>query len=565
MAAAKTRVTVRGSEKAPLRGAKVIGSIDPKERIEIAVIVRPRATSAATTAASTPATEATPPEQRIHLSREEFAAQRGADPGDVAKVEAFAQMYNLTVVEVNLAQRSIRLTGTVKDLSAAFQPKLKRARLGSRVLRVRTGGLSIPKDLAPIVVAVLGFDNRPAAQPHHRILSGARRARAAGKASSKAPHNAADGSFTPPQVAKLYDFPAGLTGSGQCIAIVELNDFDQNHKPTGTGFSASDLKAYFKSLKLTPPTVTAVGVASDGSSGANVPGPDPNSDGEVMLDIEVAGAVAPKAKIAVYFALNTDNGFLAAVNAALHDTVRKPSVISISWGSSEDLNTGQALTAFNQVLQDASMLGVTVCCSAGDDGSSDASDPSARDGKPHVDFPASSPFALACGGTKLLGSGTTIRSEVVWNEGGGATGGGVSNVFARPTYQAKSKVPKSPKGKTGRGVPDIAADAAPSTGYKIRLVGGKSEVIGGTSAVAPLWAGLMALFNQRLAAAGKPGAGFINPHIYSVTTASGAFHDIVSGNNDVEGLGKYKAATGWDPCTGLGTPNGAKLLTALGG
>src|SRR5262249_49428998 len=158
--------------------------------------------------------------------------------------------------------------------------KLKKARLGSRVVRARTGGLTVPSELSNIVVAVLGFDTRPAARPHHRIVrkAGKRSPRAKSSPSSRrAPGNATDGSFTPPQVAKLYDFPAGATGSGQCIAIVELNDFDQNMKPTGTGFSSSDLKAYFKSLKVTAPSVTAVGVASDGSAGANVPGPDPNA------------------------------------------------------------------------------------------------------------------------------------------------------------------------------------------------------------------------------------------------------------------------------------------------
>ena len=290
--------------------------------------------------------------------------------------------------------------------------------------------------------------------------------------------------------------------------------------------------------------MTAVGVASDGGVGANLPGVDPNADGEVMLDIEVAGAVAPKAKIAVYFALNTDNGFLAAVNTALHDSVRKPSVISISWGSTEELNTPQALRAFNLVLEDAAALGVTVCCSSGDDGSSDIRKPSERDGKPHVDFPASSPFALACGGTMLLGSGTAIASEVVWNQGNGGTGGGVSNFFARPRYQAKAKVPKSPKGKVGRGVPDVAGDADPNTGYQVRLVGGKKEVIGGTSAVSPLWAGLIALVNQKLAKLGKPAVGFVNPVLFKVHPASGVFHDIVTGTNDIEGLGRSKAAQG---------------------
>ena len=582
MATSKKRVTVTGSEKKALPNAKVIGSVDPEARIEITVVLRPRATrskalSVRAAAASAMQTDA----QRHYLSREEFEAERGADPEDITAIEAFAHDHNLTVVETSLAKRTIRLAGTVKDLTAAFQPKLKEARLAGRSLRTRTGGISVPAGIAPMVVAVLGFDNRPAARPHCRFLippapasassGGTRRAKGSSRMAAKTaaknlPRNAADGSFTPPQVARLYDFPAPLTGQGQCIGIIELNDFNSNDpsmRPTGTGFSAADLKAYFTSLGIAPPKVVAVGVASDGSSGANLPGPDPDSDGEVMLDIEVAGAIAPKASIAVYFGLNTDNGFLAAFNAALHDNVRRPSVISISWGSAEDFNTQQALNAFNQALQDAATLGVTVCCSSGDDGSSDIAKPADRDGHPHVDFPASSPFALACGGTKLLGSGATITSEVVWNQRNGGTGGGVSNQFARPAYQSKAKVPKSPKGKTGRGVPDVAGDADPRTGYQVRLVGGQRSVIGGTSAVAPLWAGLVALLNQKLAARAKPPAGFLNPLIYGLPATAAAFHDIVQGNNDIEGLGKYQAGPGWDACTGLGSPDGAKLIAAL--
>lgn len=585
MALSKKRTTIPGSEKKVLANAKVVGAVDPDERIEITLVLRPRGSGKAGTQPAKTAflasmdAGATLPENRQYLSREDFAAERGADPDDIAQLEAFANGHHLTVIEASAAKRMIRLGGTVRDLTTAFQPTLKQGKLGSRRLRMRTGGISVPDELADMIVAVLGFDDRPAASPQCRFLdqpkaksnraaklvSGAKKegAKKAGGAVAAAAPAAASGAFTPPEVAKLYGFPAGLDGRGQCVAIIELNDFDPQHKPTGTGFALADLTAYFTSLGLATPSVTAVGVASDNSSGANVPGPDSNADGEVMLDVEVAGAVAPGASIAVYFALNTDNGFLAALTAALHDAVRKPSVISISWGSAEDFNTIQARNAFDLALQDASALGVTVCCSSGDDGSSDLI-PKDQDGHAHVDFPASSPFALACGGTRLTGSGTTITSEVAWNAGGGATGGGVSNLFSRPAYQSRAKVPKSPKGKVGRGVPDISGNADPNTGYKVRLVGGQQDVIGGTSAVAPLWAGLIALMNQRMASLGKPTVGFLNPILYQAAQAA-SFRDIVSGSNDIEGLGKYKAGKGWDPCTGLGTPVAAKLLSALGG
>ena len=192
-----------------------------------------------------------------------------------------------------------------------------------------------------------------------------------------------------------------------------------------------------------------------------MPGPDPKADGEVTLDIEVAGAIAPAAKIAVYFAPNTSQGFVDALAQAVHDTDNAPSVISVSWGGPEDFGAQQLLDGLEQTLQDAAMLGITVCCASGDNGSADmvANDPNNPwDGAPHCDFPASSPFALACGGTRLTGSGTTITDERVWNEGiqGGAGGGGVSNKFARPDYQAALNVPASPTGNHGRGSPDVS-------------------------------------------------------------------------------------------------------------
>jgi kumamolisin len=296
--------------------------------------------------------------------------------------------------------------------------------------------------------------------------------------------------------------------------------------------------------------VTAVSV----DSARNQPVGDPNSaDGEVLLDIEVVGAVASKAKIAVYFAPNTDQGFLDAITTAVHDNTRKPSVVSISWGGAESTWTAQSLTAYDQAFQDAGLLGVSVCCASGDDGSAD----NVADGAAHVDFPASSPNVLACGGTRLESSGGKISKEVVWNQGAGngASGGGVSDHFPRPTYQASAKPPVSvnPTHFKGRGSPDIAGDADPATGYQIH-VDGKDAVFGGTSAVAPLWAALIALINEQL---GKH-VGFLNPTLYA--KAASALRDITAGNN-----GAYQAGAGWDACTGWGSPNGQALLTALKG
>jgi kumamolisin len=413
------------------------------------------------------------------------------------------------------------LQGTVAQFNAAFQVQLQQMRHDSCSYRGRTGSIALPSALDGVVEAVLGLDSRPQASPHFRMRPAASGAT----------------SFTPPQVAALYGFPSG-TGAGVCVALIEL----------GGGFRPADLDTYFKGLGVASPTVTAVSV----DHAQNAPTGDANGpDGEVMLDIEVVGAIAPQAKIAVYFAPNTDAGFLDAITTAIHDTTNKPSVISISWGSAEANWTAQAMTAMDEAFQAAATLGITVCIASGDNGSSDG----VNDGADHVDFPASSSFALACGGTSLKASASTINSETVWNNGanGGASGGGISGFFATPTWQASLSAVDA-QGKsvplTQRGVPDVAGNADPQTGYEVR-VDGTASVIGGTSAVAPLWAALIARVNQL---SGKS-AGFLNPQLYQ---NSKALHDITSGNN-----GDFAAAAGWDACTGLGSPNGSALRSVI--
>jgi kumamolisin len=488
----ENKVPLPGSERHLMPGSRVAGDVHAGETISVSVLLR----------------------------RKEDVEQ------DLDVIEEFAHEYGLTVADADADKRRVVLTGTAEAMQQAFDAALKYYRLDETgpTFRARTGHIMIPEEMKGNVVAVLGMDNRPVAKPHFRY------------------HKAAGpgGSFTPKQVADLYKFPAGATGAGQMIAIIEL----------GGGYRSAELKKYFQGLGIKPLKVTAVSV--DG--GKNTPGG--NADGEVLLDIEVAGAVAPGAKIAVYFAPNTDKGFVDAVLDAAHDKKRKPSVISISWGAPEEGWTKQARDAMDQALQDCAANGVTVTVASGDDGSTDGE----KDAKLHVDFPASSPFALACGGTTLKGSGNTITSEKVWNETAqkaGATGGGVSTAFPLPAYQASAGVP--PHHQTnfvGRGVPDIAGDADPLTGYQV-LVDGQPQVIGGTSAVAPLWAGLIALLNQKL---GKP-VGFLNPSLYALQQS--VTNDITQGNNDDGGLGAYSAKSGWDACTGLGSPNGTALLNAL--
>jgi kumamolisin len=449
---------------------------------------------------------------RHGLSREEYRTRHGTTQQVIDEVEAFAKAHGLAVESSDASAHTVKVRGTYAQAIAMLQPDEIGVYAGAKHHFVsRSGHIHLPEGLLPHVVAVMGLDQRPVASPHFR--------------------QAAPGgqiAYTPLQVAAAYQFPTGLDGTGQTIGIIEL----------GGGYADADIAAYFSSEGVNR-TGTLTSVSVDGATNAPDGNPD-GADGEVQLDIEIAGSVAPAANIAVYFSTNAGAGFHDAISAAVNDATNNPSVLSISWGGPESGYSQQDMDAMEQVLQQAATLGVTVCVASGDNGSSDG----VNDGANHVDFPASSPYSLACGGTSLPQGG----QETAWNDGanGGASGGGYSAVYPLPTWQ--TNVP----GVTGsnRGVPDVAGDADPATGYSIS-VDEQTATIGGTSAVAPLWAGLIALVNQ---STGQK-AGFINPVLYANASA---FTDITSGNN-----GAFSAGPGWDPVTGLGSPIGTAILAAL--
>jgi kumamolisin len=544
-------VALPGSERQLVPGAQAVGPSDPTEVIEVTIRVRSRAPSGQLEAL-VDALGATPPAERTYLTPEQFTATYGADPAEMEQVAQFAREQQLTIVRTDLAQRTIVVSGTAQLISAAFRVQLEQYTSPRGPYRGRLGPVQIPAELKDIIEGVFGLDNRLQAHPHIILPDRAARLRtASGSLASGQAQAATSQSFAPPQVGAFYDFPTNLTGAGQCIGLLEF----------GGGFSQSDLDAYFQQLGLPVPQVTAVAV--DGV--ANEPGKDTDADGEVLLDIEVASSLAPGAKIVVYFAPFTEQGWVDAVGTAVHDTKNRPSVLSISWGFTEgqDIWTTQAIQSVNQAFQAAALQGMTVCCASGDDGSQDE----LADGQAHVDFPAASPYVLACGGTSLTVSGTSLVGETVWNNGerqsgGGASGGGISDMNALPSWQ-QSIVPPSvnPDHHVGRGVPDVAGNADEQSGYTILVDGQEISGVGGTSAVAPLWAALIARINQQL---GKP-VGFINPLLYTAVGGSDAFRDVTTGNNDPTGgrLGGYAAQPGWDACTGWGSPNGARLLTAL--
>jgi kumamolisin len=517
--AADGHVPVQGSERAPLPGAVLEGPADPDEPAQVTLVVRRRPDAFADLF------------QRVEratwrhprLGREQLAIEHGADPSDLDRIVSLATRANLQILGTDLLTRHVQLGGSVADLQSFFGTELGRYTFADGSYRGRIGAVHIPAELGGIVQAVLGLDDRPQAQPRVALAA------------------ATPGvvmSLAPAAVARLYNFPGGLTGQNQCIGIIEL----------GGGYQLADLQTFFAQAGLPLPSITAISVDGGQNAPSNPPGID---DIETALDIQVAAGVASGAAIAVYFAPNTDRGFLDAITTAIHDTVNRPSIISISWGSAEINWTQQAMQAIEQALIDAAALGISVCCASGDYGSGD----SVPDGLAHADFPASAPHALGCGGTLLDVGGDSINSESVWNSASRASGGGISDVFPLPAWQVGAGVPPSinPNRRIGRGVPDVSADADPASGYQI-VVGGNWQTIGGTSAVAPLWSGFLARLNQSL----NSSVGFLQPFLYTPAVRQSCFRDIVSGNN-----GAYEAASGWDACTGLGSPNGRQLLTAL--
>ncbi|GAC1356387.1 MAG: S53 family peptidase [Ktedonobacteraceae bacterium] len=509
------KVVLRGSERqAPPPEAEVVGAPDPDEVIEVSIML-PTHKSIDEEEIYDRAIAGLPP-----LSREEVVARFSADENAMEQVKSFARLHGLSVDEqkTSAQKRVVVVSGSTQAIAGTFDVHLQRYVHNGISFRGRTGPLYIPGELNGIITGVFGIDDRPQL-----------RARAVRHVVTP---------YTPVQVAGHYEFPAGEDGTGQCISIIEL----------GGGYRTSDLQAYFAFLQVSMPKVVSIPV--DGFD--NNPGVDMGADEEVGLDIEVAGAVAPGATIAVYFAPNTEAGFLHAILAAINDGTYNPAIISISWGQYETGWTPQALAGLNIAFQQAAFLGITVCSAVGDTGAQDSGSAPLN-----VDFPSSSPYVLACGGTHLIASHWAIIQESVWNDGAqSATGGGASVIFSRPRWQCGVHIPPpvyNPGGKSGRGVPDVAGNADPQTGYQT-FINDQFLVIGGTSAVAPLWAGLIARLNQAL---GRR-IGYFNPILYRRINHSQAFHDITIGSNN-----GYHATTGWDLCTGWGTPRGAPLLNEL--
>jgi len=518
-------------------------SLRPSERddrIRVTVVLAPR-TSARARDNAVHALARQWPQARTYLTFDELCDLHGATPDAAERVADHFSAQRLTVHDVSPARRTVVLSGEFADVARVFGVRPVVCDHPEHHYRSFEGRITIPWALTREITAVLGLDQGP-------LLRHA-----------AAPVTLSARGVNPASVGRIYEFPHFVRGLGQTIGIISLGggfharDVRRGEKGTGRGSvevidiagatnspaRRSFVSAYLREAGLKTGRGESLKVRIKPST------PRFNKivwTLETSMDVQVAGALAPDARILVYMAPNTEAGKFDALMRAIMSR-DSPSVISCSWGNVERQFTPGWVRLLEEIFQTAALAGITMCYSSGD----------SADG-PH--YPASSPHVLACGGTTLDVNRPRVP-ERCWSEllAGQqlASGGGVSQRFRKdPAWQTPARV-RRVTGRHGRGLPDVAARANLSPGYTVRIGRIEAGLGGGTSASAPLWAALFARINQAL----RTRCGYITPLLYNKRCRP-AFRDVTEGSN-----GTYHARPGWDACTGWGTPRGTRLLNAL--
>ncbi len=550
------------------------------ERMTVGLILRPRSDNCSAVLARQAMHK---PARREYFDFDGVQTRYGAADEDIAQVIGFADRHELDIVEINRDSRLILLAGPTPKIILAFHVSLVFDRIGEQVVHFLEGdGLDVLTDgeLSGVIEGMFGLDSRPHFGFFHFSLRSLEppwlRADSdsddsyGGDQDSTAPDTTTPDTTTPGSTAgtttktsdrvwtdpadciRRYRFPQA-TGRGQTIGILTL----------GGGFHAEDMKAYFGDAVPEIEVVTIGEAKNDPAAAEDVRQylaalrsgkmPEMSEDIasqvawtlETTQDLQLAGSFAPGAKLVLYIGSNTELGEVHSLLAALNDRNRDIDVLSCSWGTGEHSVSPNLAKVINETLQHAALRGVTVCCASGDKGAD------LENGEPNAHFPSSCPMALSCGGTTPHDE--EVTPEVVWNESRGphtaASGGGFSRFFEQPTWQQGTGGKDRPQ---GRGVPDVAAKADLTQGYRM-IVAGQEFSGGGTSASTPLWAALIARCNE---VAGRR-AGWLNPLLYR-DHMSQALRRVPIGNN-----GYYHANDHWDPCTGWGTPDGEELVKLL--
>jgi subtilase family serine protease len=518
-------------------GATRLNAPDDTRSLTLSVVLAPRDPAGLESFATAVSTPGSPAYHRF-LGPGEFAGRFGASAGAIASVRAALEAQGLHPGAAAANGLSIPVRTTVGGAGGALRVGFTRYRLRSgRVAFANTSAPQLPHAAAGHVQTVVGLDDLAVPRPLdlHPHATAATGPQACSSATTEASQT---GALTPAQMAAAYGlddlYAAGDLGAGVRVALYEL-------EPD----SSADISRY-QTCFVTTATVNSHPV-DGGASGSTF------GTGEAALDIEDVIGLAPQATIDVYSGPNTNTGAYDTYSKIVSDDTAK--IVSTSWGVCEPQIPSSARTAEQTLFEQAAAQGQTIVAAAGDSGAQDCGGSVAL----AVDDPASQPWVTGVGGTSL--SVSPSRTETVWNGNGGATGGGLSSVWARPSYQSGL----SPVPSTSRGVPDIAADADPGAAYIVAWHSGWTA-IGGTSAAAPLWAAVTALTEASGSGNCAPGAplGFLNPALYQL--AAGALNDVTSGTNDTTGTApsKYSARTGYDLTTGLGTPNAVGSASAPG-
>jgi subtilase family serine protease len=589
------RVVQVGSAAILPAQARVLAALPASKPLKLTVALKPRDPAGLASYATDVATPGTALYHH-YLSVDQFAQRFGATADQVSAVQAALRAEGLTVGAPLANQLTLPVQGTAGQVEDAFSVSLAQVRTpDGRTTYANREAPSLRATIAGLVQGVIGLDDVTHDQPQSMLASAGvapLKTRGAARSESQVvtggpqpcgPASAlqSDG-YTADQIASAYQFAnlyvGGDLGAGQTVAIFE----EQPYLP-------SDIATY-QACYGTNATVTPIDV--DGGPGAYVPGT--SDDGEAALDIEMVAGLAPKANILVYQGPSTANSPVDIIAAMVAQNSAK--IITSSWGVCEALTGGSVIAAENTLLQEAATQGQSFFISSGDSGSEQCSQVDPNNTSISVLNPAGQPFATGVGGTLLYPAGPP-PSEYVWNagpraNGGGGTGGGISNQFPMPAYQsgAASSLgvvnPNSsaaPCGSTSlcREVPDVSADADVRTGFIVYVNGGSQGggwvVIGGTSASAPLWAAFTGLANALPACRGIP-IGFANPALYAIAGSSylNNFNDVKAGygndpstfpaNNDtLNGTGLFPVTVGYDMTTGIGTPIGATLAASLCG
>jgi hypothetical protein len=570
------RQPLAGSERPPHPQAKHLGPADANEVAQVQLIVRRR--PGGPPLKDLDYFQRVPINARNLPSRQEFEENHGATQADLDAVEAFCRSHQLQVVESNRSRRWVVARGTVTQLNAAFAVELQSYQSPRGKYRGYEGTANLPASLNAIVEMVNGLDDRPVPV---KPLGGA--------------DPPIVNILTPPQVAQLYNFPSAK-GAGQTIGIYTAWVAEPTTPPGETpvntnGYNLDDVTATLLNWGIVAPAPKNVGTN---------PGTPTFFYFEPVMDIAIATCIAPHASIVVYFEPGTGtNGqpqaadIISTLTSMIHPAAGDPvpTILSISYKfSADDENTTlmqSDYTQINTLFQDAANLGITVLTGCSDTGAYVDNPTQAQ-----TVYPATDPYVLTCGGTTIGDITPSNFDEYVWNDTwsavvnvvdgvpqsetfAGASGGGISGntLFPVPPYQATlSTLPvRNGTGTAGRGIPDVAGNASPNSGYEITVNQTVVPSVGGTSIVAPLYAGLVALINEIL----NESVGFLNPTLYALANAVCRDVTAVAGptNNNYTNLNPppvvnvigYQAGVGWDAITGWGSINGAALLSALQG